>query len=1107
METRSRKRAEATSSAPSSSSSGPTTRSSKRARLSVTAAASSVPAGVTTSVAVNSSVSTRSRVSTRSQDSLAVSSTAMDSTNESSGSASRGRRGKNPSQNSDKDNSDKGKEKEHEVRVRDRDRDTERSLGLNIDGDGGDDDDNDSEGGVGLLHQNLTSASSALQGLLRKLGAGLDDLLPSSAMPSASSSHQSGRLKKILSGLRADGEEGKQVEALTQLCEMLSIGTEESLSTFSVDSFVPVLVGLLNHESNVDIMLLAARALTHLVDVLPSSCAAVVHYGAVSCFVARLLTIEYMDLAEQSLQALKKISQEHPTACLRAGALMAVLSYLDFFSTGVQRVALSTAANMCKKLPSDAADFVMEAVPLLTNLLQYHDAKVLEHASVCLTRIAESFASSPEKLDELCNHGLVTQAASLISTSSSGGGQASLSSATYTGLIRLLSTCASGSHLGAKALLLLGISGILKDILFGSGLVASMSISPALSRPPEQIFEIVNLANELLPPLPQGIISLPASSGLFFKGSISKKSSVSSSGEPEDSNGNVPEVSTREKLLNDQPELLQQFGMDLLPVLIQIYGSSVNGPVRHKCLSVIGKLMYFSSADMIQSLVTMTNLSSFLAGVLAWKDPQVLVPALQIAEILMDKLPGTFSKMFVREGVVHAVDALILARLPSTATSQPSSSEKDNDSIPGSSSRSRRHRRRGGNSDLDVNSADDSKNPVPVIGSPPKSIEFPTVNSSLRVAVSACAKTFKDKYFPSDPGTSEAGVTDDLLHLKNLCMKLNAGVDDQKTKSKGKGKASGGRFVDISACKEDNLVGVISEMLAELSKGDGVSTFEFIGSGVVAALLNYFSCGYFSKERISEDNLTKLRQQAIRRYKSFVAVALPASVDKGNVAPMSVLVEKLQNALSSLERFPVVLSHTSRSSSGNARLSSGLGALSQPFKLRLCRASGEKSLRDYSSNVVLIDPLASLAAVEDFLWPRVQRSESGQKPLASAGNSESGTTPTGAGASSPSTSTPSTTRRHSTRSRSSVNIGDTTKKESQEKNASSSKGKGKAVLKPGQEEGRGPQTRNAARRRAALDEDAQKKPVNGDSSSEVCLILSYMFLCFVNDIECELTWI
>lgn len=55
------------------------------------------------------------------------------------------------------------------------------------------------------------------------------------------------------------------------------------------------------------------------------------------------------------------------------------------------------------------------------------------------------------------------------------------------GLIRLLSTCASGSPLGAKSLLLLGISGILKDILAGSGFASSMSVSPALSRPPEQV--------------------------------------------------------------------------------------------------------------------------------------------------------------------------------------------------------------------------------------------------------------------------------------------------------------------------------------------------------------------------------------------------------------------------------------------------------------------------------------------------------------------------------------------------------------------------------------------------------------------------------------------
>ncbi|KAL9296334.1 hypothetical protein ACSQ67_022230 [Phaseolus vulgaris] len=1070
METRSRKRAEASSAAPSSPSSGPTTRSSKRARLSSSSSASAAA----TATASLSSVNTRSRGSrTKEQPLPPKNPPPMDSANESSGSR-RDRRSK--------DNSDKGKEKEHDVRIRDRDAD--RGLSLNMDG-GAEDDDNDSEGGVGILHQNLTSASSALQGLLRKLGAGLDDLLPSSAMGSASSSHQNGRLKKILFGLRADGEEGRQVEALTQLCEMLSIGTEESLSTFSVDSFVPVLVGLLNHENNPDIMLLAARALTHLCDVLPSSCAAVVHYGAVSIFCARLLTIEYMDLAEQSLQALKKISQEHPTACLRAGALMAVLSYLDFFSTGVQRVALSTAANMCKKLPSDASDFVMEAVPLLTNLLHYHDAKVLEHASVCLTRIAEAFASSPEKLDELCNHGLVTQAASLISNSSSGGGQASLSTPTYTGLIRLLSTCASGSPLGAKTLLLLGISGILKDILSGSGVSSNASVSPALSRPPEQIFEIVNLANELLPPLPQGTISLPIISNMFLKGPIVRKSPAGSSGKQEDSNGTVPEISAREKLLNDQPELLRQFAMDLLPVLIQIYGSSVNGPVRHKCLSVIGKLMYFSTAEMIQSLLSVTNISSFLAGVLAWKDPHVLVPALKIAEILMEKLPGTFSKMFIREGVVHAVDQLILPGNSTNISTQAPSAEKDNDSISGASSRSRRYRRRSGSSNPDGNPLDDLKAPVSVnVGSPPSSVEIPTVNSSIRLSVSTAAKAFKDKYFPSDPGASEVGITDDLLNLKNLCMKLNAGADEQGTNGKGKSKSSG--FV-----LEEYLIGVIADMLKELGKGDGVSTFEFIGSGVVAALLNYFSCGYFSKDKSLETHLPNLRQQALTRFKLFIAVALPSSTEVGTVTPMTVLVQKLQNALSSLERFPVVLSHSSRSSSGSARLSSGLSALSHPFKLRLCRAQGEKSLRDYSSNVVLVDPLASLAAIEEFLWSRIQRSESGQKSTVPAGHSESGTTPAGGGVSSP-----STTRRHSTRSRSSVNIGDTSRKEIlQDKSTSSSKGKGKAVLKPAQAESRGPQTRNATRRRAALDKEAQAKPVNGDSTSEVLRDDSLPLVC------------
>eukprot|EP00958_Prasinococcus_capsulatus_P017283 scaffold1942_cov351-Prasinococcus_capsulatus_cf.AAC.2 len=84
-------------------------------------------------------------------------------------------------------------------------------------GEGGGHADEEGEfGGVGpqaSLSRNLANASTALHGLLRKLGAGLDDLLPGHGLPSA-------RMKAILSGLRAEGDESRQMEALSSLCEV-----------------------------------------------------------------------------------------------------------------------------------------------------------------------------------------------------------------------------------------------------------------------------------------------------------------------------------------------------------------------------------------------------------------------------------------------------------------------------------------------------------------------------------------------------------------------------------------------------------------------------------------------------------------------------------------------------------------------------------------------------------------------------------------------------------------------------------------------------------------------------------------------------------------------
>lgn len=49
----------------------------------------------------------------------------------------------------------------------------------------------------------------------------------------------------------------------------------------------------------------------------------------------------------------------------------------------MKRVALNTAVNICKELPADCPPSLMEAVPLLCNLLQYEDRQV----GFCFSRL------------------------------------------------------------------------------------------------------------------------------------------------------------------------------------------------------------------------------------------------------------------------------------------------------------------------------------------------------------------------------------------------------------------------------------------------------------------------------------------------------------------------------------------------------------------------------------------------------------------------------------------------------------------------------------------------------------------------------------------------
>ncbi|KAF5188287.1 E3 ubiquitin-protein ligase [Thalictrum thalictroides] len=717
-----------------------------------------------------------------------------------------------------------------------------------------------------------------------------------------------GKIRKIVSSLEEKAGPDSQLAALTELCDVLSFSAEE-LPSSSANLLAPLIVTLAKDGNNPDVILLSVRCITYLCE----SSEVLVQHDVVPALCARLLNIEYLDVAEQCLQALEKISREHPLACLEAGVIMAALNYIDFFCTSIQRVALSTVANICKELPSDRTSPLMEAVPILCNLLQYEDQKLVESVAICLIQIVDRVKHSSEMLDGLCKHGLIHQAVHHIELN----GRSPLSQSVYIGLIGLLSKLASGSVAAVRTLLELNISSMLKNILSSYDHARGMPSFVVSGEQSNQVHEFMKLLNELLPPLPRNI-----EDALL--------------------------TSDKEKILGDQPELLQQFGVNILPVMIEVVSSGVNLYVCYCCLSIINKLVYFSEPDMLLEFLKNTNISSFLAGAFTRKDRHVLILVLEIVENITKKLPGVFLESFIKEGVVYAIDALLTPESCSEFSFPMSSSIK-------------------------ISSGSNHKAASKDV---PKCLcyAFDVDQSPLSSDTSVCklkedcvttlAKHIKVSYFATESQSSGIGLTETLQKLRNLSALLTDEVLSLMNK-------------EICDQQEENLSHILSQILAVLSAGEYMSTFEFIESGIVKSLVTYLSnCHYIRGEINSHSNIHSFNV-ILKRLEMFARFSLSATDRNWEGMPIAVLIKKLQSALASLEDFPVILSHVAKPRNTHATIPFGRSTLTPSLKVHFVRQEGEMGLSDFTANVVTVEPFSTLNDIEKYLLPKVstQRAE------------------------------------------------------------------------------------------------------------------------------------
>jgi E3 ubiquitin-protein ligase TRIP12 len=285
-----------------------------------------------------------------------------------------------------------------------------------------------------------------------------------------------------------------QFMAVQELNEVLVIATEDTIGPgsgtgFRPEPFVTELVGILSGANNAlgvenpELQLLACRCIANLLEALPSPTTfhAIVSSGAIPVLCAKLMMIEYIDVAEQAIATLERISRESPREVLKEGGLNAMLSFLDFFNMNVQRTSVACAANLLLKAPRDLFGVCRDSVATLSNLLNYSDAKIVESACIAISRLVESFAISTERskrvstntepveplLEQVVTSSLLENLIRVMMNSATGSGGTALSPATLQLVIKTLRLVATDSASLAQQLIRLDVAESIASI-FGN---------------------------------------------------------------------------------------------------------------------------------------------------------------------------------------------------------------------------------------------------------------------------------------------------------------------------------------------------------------------------------------------------------------------------------------------------------------------------------------------------------------------------------------------------------------------------------------------------------------------------------------------------------------
>lgn len=612
--------------------------------------------------------------------------------------------------------------------------------------------------------------------------------------------------------------------------------------------------------------------------------------------------------------------------------MSASLTYLDFFSIPTQRIATEIASNCCASISVNHFSLLKDIIPRFETILLSHDPETVKNISNCVCGIVESFQSHSEKVQELITPTISKHLLCFLNP------DVAVSNDLKPKIIKSIAAIVKISP---------ELTGIAIKEKLGDQLYQILTKhAPAFDDNDEDAMMLEKDSNAIVQALiyvPKDILnnSLNIFSQVFPSVSIDDNAAfcgpykVMFSSEAQRAKDNK-----RIQVLNSEPEVLIHFSKITISLLIDVYSSSVDVSIRRISLGTIIKIISALPSDTLQKVVESLELSLLLSSIFSQRDnPSLVVGALEIGQILLEKVPEVYVSSFFRGGIINEVKSILETEQKRLDEKQAQSSKvyavlaADNHESEGEDEN-------GNNDDDDEgdnNDDDDNDDEEDEEEDEHADDSDMADNSEEDTIEPGSSSKIKMYFFDSD--LSEVIISDAKAFLESY---------DAKMIATGSGEAMQKDLDDLISLSKsfindrEHLQQHFATFADELNR---VCEFELLSSHILRSVLDALTTG-------TEEQIAHARKAFLLGF-----------FKDGHVKPFERLLERLAELLSRFEKFEVI-------SSDPFSLHSSPASLARQLRINLMPEDNDMK-KKVKPITISIQAIATFNAVDEFFKHKI----------------------------------------------------------------------------------------------------------------------------------------